>query len=202
MNQTTTKENLNFLDVCEISGWGVLPFQERSLWIACRYYRTSLPVSTSFRSGRGRNTPDRPAILLVEHRDEVFARMAADLAAAGLFVMQAGSTKEALVRWTQTAPAVCLVNLDLPDRGGSFLASYFRDLESGVPVWLYTARKSAAAISAANAAGAEELVDYGGDLWKLSDAILDCLAGCRQSDSRRSCPPDSAHRLHEANAGS
>ncbi len=65
-------------------------------------------------------------MLLVEYRDEVFARIAADLAAAGVVVQRADSGAEASRIFAQQGAGLLLVNADLPDGSGWLVSSKLR----------------------------------------------------------------------------
>lgn len=116
-----------------------------------------------------------PLVLLVEPRDEVFARLAADLAEAGLVIARAATPRQTLKRSALDSPVLVIVGLHDPI--GWQLVSKLRFLEPATPIWTYATRRSPADITVANGLGVEALLHYGGDLWQLSVLLLDCLAG-------------------------
>ena len=79
-------------------------------------------------------------ILLVEYRDEVFARIAADLAATGVVVQRAGNGAEASRVHARRGVNLLLVNADLPDGSGWLLSSKLRMVDPEVSIWIYTPR--------------------------------------------------------------
>jgi DNA-binding NarL/FixJ family response regulator len=125
-----------------------------------------------------------PKVLLAEHRDEVFARLAADLAQAGLRVIRATTAQEAVERHRSHRPILAIVNRDLPHESGWLLVAKLHLAASAVRVWVYQPTRSPADVAMARFFGVDALVDYGGRLFCLSDAILDCLAGRSTSPSR------------------
>jgi len=119
---------------------------------------------------------EQPTALLVEHRDEVFARLATDLAEAGMRVVRAKSAIGALKLYARYAPSLVLANVDLPDQSGWLLTAKLRFVDPDVPVWLYYPRSSPRQTRAAAYLAVGELLDYGGDLLGLSDAIVTLMA--------------------------
>jgi DNA-binding response OmpR family regulator len=123
-------------------------------------------------------------MLVAEHRDEVFARLAADLRAAGARVERAVSAAEATRRYARRPADLLLCNVDLPDQSSWLLTAKLRLSCPDVRVWVYTPRSSATHVALARFVQAEELIDYGGDLWRLSAELRDRLgrvtrsAGC------------------------
>ncbi|MGO8688828.1 MAG: response regulator [Thermoguttaceae bacterium] len=114
-------------------------------------------------------------ILLVEHRDEVFARIASDLAAGGILVQRVSRGAEASRIFARSAVDLVLVNAELPDESGWLLSKKLRMLDAEACIWIYTPRASAADVSMANFVMADELIEYHGDLWRLAGEIADRL---------------------------
>jgi len=121
---------------------------------------------------------DAPCVLLVEHRDEVFARLADDLAAAGLHVIRATTALEAFYHAVGREPRLLIANRDLPGQSAWLLAARLRYIAPAIRIWIYQPWKSALSVAMGNMLGVDALLQYGGDLFRLSDAILDSLAGC------------------------
>ena len=126
-----------------------------------------------------------PTVLLVEHRDEVFARVAADLGESGYTVVRATTASEALGLYARTKHTFVLANLSLPDQSGWLLAGKLHFISGDVRIWLYESEKTATDVAMAKFLRVDELLEYGGDLLGLSDAILDLLAGRQKARSRR-----------------
>jgi CheY-like chemotaxis protein len=114
-------------------------------------------------------------VLLVEHRDEVFARIASDLAAAGILVQRVSRGTEASRIFARSAVDLVLISSSLPDVSGWLLSKKLRMLDPDACIWIYTPRASAADISMANFVLADELIEYHGDLWRLAGEIADRL---------------------------
>jgi DNA-binding response OmpR family regulator len=115
-------------------------------------------------------------VLLVEHRDEVFARIAADLAAAGVFVERVSRGTEASRIYARGAADLVLISATLPDISGWLLSQKLRMSDPEISIWIYTPRASADDVSMANFVMADELIEYHGDLWRLTGEIADRLA--------------------------
>ena len=116
-------------------------------------------------------------MLIVEFRDAVFNRLAAHFGLAGIRVVRARCGFEAMVQFTMIRPQLVVANVDVPGQSGWLLAAKIRLVEPAPPVWLYKPKRTAADIAMANFIRAEELLEYGNDLDRLSDAVLGCLAG-------------------------
>ena len=92
---------------------------------------------------------DAPAVLLVEHRDEVYARLAADLADADLEVTRATTAFQALAVYARRPYDLVVANLDLPDQSGWLLAAKLHFIHASVNIWLYEPRKTPCHVSMA-----------------------------------------------------
>jgi DNA-binding response OmpR family regulator len=114
-------------------------------------------------------------ILLVEHRDEVFARLAADLAGVGMRVDRAHSGLEAADRCRRRRPDLLMVNAWLPDESGWLVTGKLRLADPELPIWIYTPRSSSDDVAMANFIEADELIDYEGDLWRLAADVANRL---------------------------
>jgi ActR/RegA family two-component response regulator len=117
----------------------------------------------------------RRTVLLVEPRDEVFARLAADITAAGIRVDRALSAAEASRRYALRRPHLMVAEVDLPDESAWLFAGKLRVADPGARIWIYTPWSSAVEVAMANFVGADELIEYGGDLWRLAAELLDRL---------------------------
>lgn len=112
-------------------------------------------------------------ILLVEYRDEVFARLADDLTTMGMWVERACSTAEAF-RWiVGRSPDLVIVNADMPNGGGWLLAAKLRLSRPTARIWLYAPRPRSFEYDHALARflGVAELIHYQGDLFLLAEEI-------------------------------
>ncbi len=115
------------------------------------------------------------SVLLIEPRDEVFARVAGDLQSRGLRVFRAKSAAQASRRYARHPVDLLLVPPALPDESGWLFLSKLRLTAPGAKVWVYTAQASPAEVDLANFVRADELIEYGGDLWRLAQEVLDRL---------------------------
>lgn len=120
--------------------------------------------------------PDRVRILLVEQRDEVFARLAADAAEEGFRVVRATTAHEAVEHYAQHPFTLVVANLDLPDQSGWLLAAKLHFVDLTAAVWLYEPALSDMHVAMAKFLRVDELFAYGGDLFSLVDAITARLA--------------------------
>jgi DNA-binding NtrC family response regulator len=118
---------------------------------------------------------DQVTVLLVEHRDEVFARLAADLVALGVRVERAGNGAEVSRTYGRGNVDLLMINAALPDVSGWLLSRKLRLIDPEVAIWLYTPQASADEVSMANFVMADELIEYDGNLWRLSGEIADRL---------------------------
>jgi DNA-binding response OmpR family regulator len=113
--------------------------------------------------------------LLVEHRDEVFARLVANLASIQLRVARALSASAASRRFATCPSDLMIANVDLPDESGWLLACKTRLVYPTARIWLYTAHPTALDRARARYLGVARLIHYGGDLLRLGGKVLDRL---------------------------
>jgi ActR/RegA family two-component response regulator len=111
-------------------------------------------------------------ILLVEYRDEVFARLATDLTEVGLRVERAVCAASASRACIHSPAELLVVNVDLPDGSGWLLAAKLRLASAVAPIWLYAPWPLPDAVAMAEYVGADGLIAYDGDLGRLSAAIV------------------------------
>ena len=115
------------------------------------------------------------SVLLVEPRDEIFARLAGELEGRGLCVFRATSAAGASRSYARRPVDLLLVPPALPDESGWLFLSKLRLTDPAAKVWVYTAHVSPAEVDLANFVRADELIDYGGALWRLTEEVLDRL---------------------------
>ncbi len=111
-------------------------------------------------------------ILLVEYRDEVFARLAADLTKVGLRVERAVCAASVARACVDFPADLLVVNVDLPDGSGWLLTAKLRLSSAASRIWLYAPWPLPDAVAMAEYVGADGLIAYDGDLYRLSAAIL------------------------------
>ena len=110
-------------------------------------------------------------VLLVEHRDEVAARLVADLNGVESGNLRIGASEASRI-YVRFAAELLVVNVDLPDASGWLLTAKLSMFSPVARIWLYTHRLRSNGASFMRFVGAEELIDYCGDLWRLSDEIV------------------------------
>lgn len=122
----------------------------------------------------------QPIALLVEHRDEVFVRIATDMAEFGIRVVRAKSATEALKLCGTYKPALVVANVDLPDQSGWLLAGKMRFVNQRIRVWLYQTQSTSYDLGLVNFLNIEALLDYQGDLFGLSETIIALMVNHRK----------------------
>jgi len=123
----------------------------------------------------GRNGPQPLAcrnILIVEHRDEVFARLAADLGEAGMQIERSVCATGVSKKCTSFPVDLLVVNVDLPDGSGWLLTAKLRLVPPAPHIWLYAPWPSPNDMAMTKFVGADDLIVYGGDLYRLSTEIV------------------------------
>lgn len=118
-------------------------------------------------------------VLLVEYRDEVFARLAGDLGAMGIWVERARSGAEACCRFVRCSPQLAIANALMPYDSGWLLAAKLRLIRPTACIWLYAPppRSSDYDHGLAHFLGVAELIHYQGDLFLLAKEIRSRLVG-------------------------
>ncbi len=119
-----------------------------------------------------------PTVLLVEHRDEVFARIATDIANGGVRVIRAKSATEALNLCVKKGPVLLVANVQLLDYSGWLMADKLRLVDRNIRVWLYQSRSSSYDRGLASFLDLEALLEYRGDLLSLSALIVSLIDNC------------------------
>ena len=114
-------------------------------------------------------------VLVVEHRDEVFARVDADLRAWGIQVQRATSAEEARRLYDHRPWELILTHSDLPDETGWLFACKLRFVWPAARIWIYTPRWTAKELALAEFIGVEEVLPYGGDLQRLAAEVFERL---------------------------
>jgi len=126
-------------------------------------------------------------VLLVEHRDEVFARLAGDFAAMGIWVERACSVAEAFRHFACCSPDLMIANAHMPCEGGWLLVAKLRLIRPTARIWLYSPRPSWSSEydhGLARFLEIAELIHYRGDLFLLAEEIRSRLVGL-PTDIRR-----------------
>ena len=121
-----------------------------------------------------RNHPIR-SILLVEPRGEVYARLAADFRSLGIRTTRALSAADALRFVAKSECDLVIVTDQLPDIEGRFLCCRLRWSHPEVRMWLYGTHPGTTGHEIAALRHADRFVVNDGDLWNLSDQLMNCL---------------------------
>lgn len=111
-------------------------------------------------------------VLVVEHRDEVFARIAADLAAAGFCVVRAETASAAIRICVVYQPEFVIANRDMPDHSGWLMAAKLRFVDPTIRLWLYQPQLIREDQGLAQFLRIEEVLIYGSNLFRLAEMIL------------------------------
>lgn len=117
----------------------------------------------------------RPVAFIVEPRDEVYARLAGDLIEAGYRVIRALTATDALKACGRYQPKLVVAQLALPCQKAWQLAPKLAMLDCDTRVVLYGAEIAIHDYAMADFLGIEELIEYGGDLFRLSTRIRQLL---------------------------
>jgi len=115
-------------------------------------------------------------VLLVEYRDEIFARLASDMAEFGMRVVRAKSATEALKLVETYKPVLLVANVDLPGQSGWLMTAKLRLFNPQIRVWLYRPQPSGYGREIAKILDIDTLLAYHGDLFGLSGTIVDRMA--------------------------
>ena len=134
---------------------------------------------------------DCPRILLVEHRDEVFVRLAADMAEKGRRVIRATTAYEAVKHYAKQPFTLVIANLDLPDQSGWLLAAKLHLVDPTAAIWLYEPAWSNRHAAMAKFLRVDALFAHGGDLLGLADTVAARLA--ERFEDRKSTRLNSSH---------
>lgn len=112
------------------------------------------------------------SVLLVEYRDEVFARLSSDLAEAGLRVERVCTGHGVRRHLARHRPELVIANMDTPDESGWLMASKLRLGSPATRIWLYAPRSPSPADHHFARFLVVELVHYPGDLISLAANVL------------------------------
>lgn len=115
-------------------------------------------------------------ILLVEHRDEVFSRIAEDLRRQGFNVERACTTGEACEKFATTQAGLIVANRELShEESGWLLVSKWALARRQRRIWLYTASPQPFDEQWCRFTKVEKLLYHEGSVWKLSEQLLSQL---------------------------
>ncbi len=121
--------------------------------------------------GRSGQSNLRPVAFVIEPRDEVYARLAGDLIEAGFRVVRAMSATDALKACGKYQPRVVVASLAFAPQKSWQLAPELATLDRDTRVILYGVEIAIHDYAMADFLGIEQLIEYGGDLFRLSARI-------------------------------
>ncbi|MDV6031473.1 MAG: hypothetical protein F9B45_15525 [Phycisphaera sp. RhM] len=124
---------------------------------------------------KARNQSHRPVAFLIEPRDEVYARLAGDLVDAGFRAVRAITVTDALKACGKYRPGLVLANISLSERKAWQMAPKLAMLDSDTRVWLYDHAIEVHDYAMADFLGIEQLIEYGGDVFRLSSRVRQSL---------------------------
>lgn len=118
---------------------------------------------------RKERRPER--VLIAEHRDEVFARLAVDLREMGYTVFRASRADDVCRMYSYGQIELVLYNFTLPCESAWLSAMKLRMFDAYVRVWLYMPRKATFDQQWANLSRIERVIYYQGNLFHLAHQI-------------------------------
>lgn len=136
-------------------------------------------------------------VLLMEYRDDVFARLAADFATRGIQTIRAKNGAQAIQQYVRRLSDVLIVNADHPHESAWLLTAKLHLTHPTARIWAYKRRLSDRDTATAGFLGVDELIEHDSDLRCLATEILDRLIGLpahasRLSDQGRGTATDQA----------
>lgn len=140
---------------------------------------------------RGKDTERlRPCVLLVEHRNEVYAALKEALEGVACDTACARSGADVLEEANHCDPSLIIINADMPDQGGWLITAKLRLSRHRQPVWLYVAPQVRWTCEWKVFAGVEKVLecdtDSGRLLRSLGQEIVRWLAAARPG-SQNAC---------------
>ena len=112
-------------------------------------------------------------ILLIEHRDEVFARLDADLRRTGFTVRRSLGYDYIRAYSSPRFADQVLCYTELPEESGWLIAAKLRLYDPFVRIRMYSSYLSKLDRTRVLCSGVEELVGYRGDLLLLAELLID-----------------------------
>ena len=112
-----------------------------------------------------------PRVLIVEYRDEVYARLKADLEQLGATVGRARRGATVLANVRRHRPDLILIGDRLPDESCLLIAAKLHLGGCTAPSWVYGFGESIRYRDCLPLVGIDRAIDFGPDLWRSSDRI-------------------------------
>ncbi len=137
-----------------------------------------------------------PVILVVESRDDVYARLQEMLAEEGVAVERARCAASVPSRINRLQPDLILIHAELPYESGWLIACKLTFSHPGQNVWLYGAQDTERIGLRQHVCGVGAYVAYGGVLPRLIEQVQQSVRRWWRADTLRSASPvRSAQRL-------
>ena len=116
-------------------------------------------------------------VLLVEHRDEIFARLQLDLSRLGIGVYRATYPEEVFRVHSRIPIEVTICNSGLPQASLWLTTAKLRLQDRSTRVWTFMANPTRDDREWAQLLGIERIITYGGNLFELTERVQDALRG-------------------------
>ena len=123
-------------------------------------------------------------ILLAEYRDEVFARLEADLRKMGHSVFRVTQSAELRGSYGHLTPDLVLCHHELSGGSGWMAAAVLQMCYPTARVWLYSPWKSAYDPTWVKMSGIDSVIYYRGDLFRLAQEVTKRMQYFRPEPSR------------------
>ena len=117
-------------------------------------------------------------ILLVEHRDEIFARLHFDLSRLGIGVYRATNPEEVFRVHSRIPLELTISNSGLPQASLWLTTAKLRLQDPTARIWTYMANPSPQEREWARLIGIEKLLVSGGDLFELTETLQNAVREC------------------------
>ena len=117
-------------------------------------------------------------VLLIEHRDEVFARLQRDLSRIGVGIYRATYPEDVFRVHSRIPIELTISNSGLPQASLWLTIAKLRIQSPSARVWSYTTNSGPQEREWARLVGIEKLFDYGGDLIALAETLQRAVREC------------------------
>ncbi len=117
-------------------------------------------------------------VLLIEHRDEVFARLQRDLYQLGIGAYRATSPEEVFRVHFRIQIGLTLANSGLPQSSIWLTTAKLHLYDRQARIWTYLANPTSQDRFWAQLVGIEKVITYDGSLFQLTERVQHALRGC------------------------
>lgn len=126
-------------------------------------------------------------VLLIEHRDEVFARLQRDLYQLGIGTYRATALEEVFRVHFRIQIGLTIANSGLAQSSIWLTAAKLRLHNCQARIWTYLANPNRQERVWAELGGIEKVIAYDGSLFQLTDRIQHVLCECRSLNEAATC---------------